>query len=237
MPYPTIVFNSISDWENYVNTNVVTNGMELITGVIGNNSYNGAVKFIKQSPLNWGKASVISGGGVVSLSNNFLGVAVFTTITPTSLSFGDNFYNQYVFINMTDSEIPLGTPSVYYDISGNAITEIAARSVLVLFKTTNDLWVQGNSVGGGASVQKEPKTYVVGTTPGAPTAGQSTWTLPAFENSYVKLWINYGVTNQIDTGNGSPYISKGFSSDELTINNYDGGWKTGDVLDYILITS
>jgi outer membrane receptor for monomeric catechols len=105
-----------------------------------------------------------------------------------------------------------------------------------LFKTTNDLWVQGNSVGGGASVQKEPKTYVVGTTPGAPTAGEFTWSLPAFENSYVKLWINYGVTNQIDAGNGSPYISKGFSSDELTINNYDGGWKTGDVLDYILIT-
>ncbi len=235
--YPTIEFDTIEEWENYVNTYVVANGMEQITGPIGNNAYNGAVKFVSQSPLNWGKATVYNTTGAVSLSNNFQGVAIFSTNTPSSLSFGDNFYNQYVFLNLTDGAIPLVTPSAYYDFTGSPVTSIPANSAIILFKASNDLWVLGGNSGGSGSTQKQPKTYVVGTTSGAPTAGSTTWQNSAFANSYVALFLNYGKVNQSDAGNGSPYISKAsLASDTITINNVTGGWIAGDVLDYILIT-
>ena len=43
MPYPVLTFSNISDWENYLNTNWVTNGNEEITAIVGNNSVNGEV--------------------------------------------------------------------------------------------------------------------------------------------------------------------------------------------------
>jgi hypothetical protein len=238
MPYPSMTFTTIAQWENYLNTNIVTNGAEEITGLIGNNAYNGAVTFIKQSPLNWSKADIYSLGGDIDLQNIFLGVAVFITTTPDSLSFGDNFYNQYVFINMTAASIPLGTPSGYVTASGTTINVIPANSVVILMKAENDIWIQINSSsGGGGSVQKEPKTYIVGTDTGAPTALSSIWALPAFVNSYVVLFVNGGKANQKDGGQGNPYITKAsLASDTITIGNYTGGWQNGDVLDYILIT-
>src|SRR5690348_10041217 len=175
MPYPTVIFSTIAQWENYVNTNIVLNGAESITGTIGNNAYNGAVKFVKQSPLNWAKAAIVSTGGDVVLSNNFLGVVAFTTITPDSLSFGDNFYNQYVFLNMTSGVIMLGTTSVYYNMGGTPVDSIPANSAVVLFKSINDLWVGfiTSGGGGGGSSQKQPNTYEVGVDADAPVAGTS----------------------------------------------------------------
>lgn len=236
MPYPVLTFSNISDWENYLNTNWVTNGNEEITAIVGNNSVNGAVKFIKQSPLNWSSAAMYSSGGDIVLSNQYLGVAVFMTTTPDSLSFGDNFYNQYVFINLTSGTIPLGTPTAYYDLTGSPVTTIPANTALILFKTSSALWVQGSGgTGGTGTTQKEPNSFKVGTTAGAPTAGATTWTNPDFVGSWVVLFLNYGLVNRRDMGNGSPFISKTLSSDTLTISNYSGGWVNGDILDYILI--
>lgn len=236
MPYPSVIFSSIQEWENYVNSNIITNGNEEITGLIGNNAYNGAVKFVKQSPLNWAKAAVESGGGDVSLTDNFLGVVVFTGTTPDSLSFGDNFYNEYVFINMTAAAIPLGTPSVYYNTSGATVDSIPANSAVNLFKAANDLWVLGSGgSGGGGSTQKSPGFYIVGTTAGAPIAGASTWTLPAFSGAYVsQLLVNSYPVDIGDAGDGSEYITKPLISDTLTITNRSGGWQSGDKLQFIL---
>lgn len=237
MAYPVTTFNTITEWENYLNTQWVTNGNEEITGVVGNNGVNGAVTFIKKSPLNWSKAAIYSGGGDIVLSDNFLGVVLFMTTTPDSISFGDNFYNQYVFLNMTGGNIQLDTPSVYYDLSGNPIDYLPANSVTVLYKATNDLWVLGNaSTGGGGSTQRQPKFYIVGTTAGAPTAATSTWTNSAFEGAYIaQLLINKVPVDLEDAGDGSPYIDKPLSSNTLTIYNYGTGWYTGDKLQYILI--
>lgn len=237
MPYPTVIFNTIAQWENYVNTQIITNGNEEITGEIGNNAYNGAVKFVKQSPLNWSKAAIYSSGGVISLADNFLGVAIFSGTTPTSLTWGDNFYNEYVLINMTSDAIALSGSLVYYNLYGQAIDEISPNTAVNIFKASNDLWVAGSNPGGGTgSAQKQPQTYIVGTTSGAPTAGTLIWQLSAFLNSYVTLRVNRGDTDLIDTGDGSPYITKPLASDTLTIGNYGTGWNDGDILTFTLIT-
>jgi hypothetical protein len=231
------LFPDIDAVENYVNTNIIANGVEYITGPINNVALNGCIEFIRKSPLNWAKALLKNTGGSIVLSDEYVGVVVFSTISPTDLTFGDNIYNEYVFINMTSSAIPLITPSFYYNLSGQAIDNIPANTAINLFKVSNDLWVQGNNTGsGGGSTQKQPLTYVVGITSGSPTVGTTTWTLPSFLNSWVLLFVNRVVADQLDTGDGSPFITKALSSDTLTIGNYGAGWSTGDILTYILIT-
>lgn len=235
MPFPTQTFSTLDQWKAWIDLNVIPNGNQEIIGNDGNITENAAVKFIRQSPLNWEKADVIDTASAVVAAKP---VIVFTGTTPASLTWPDNIYNEYVFVNMTGDAIPLLGALVYYLPTGVSVDNIPANTVVNILKSENDLWV-GYSLtagGGGGSVQKEPKTYIVGTTTGAPVAGALTWQLAAFENSYVKLWINYGITNQIDTGNGSPFITKAVASDTLTIGNYTGGWVAGDILDYILIT-
>lgn len=234
--YPTIVFNTIPEWEAYVNTYIVTNGAEEISGVIGNNAYNGAVKFVKQSPLNWSKGAIYPSGGDIVLDNFFLGVAIFITTTPDSLTWNDNFYNQYVLINQTSQSIPLAGLLVYYDLNGNPIDFIPANSAVVIYKATNDLWIATQSGSGGGSSQKQPDSYQVGATAGAPVAGQSTWTLPVFANSYVCLFLGNTLIPFRDFGLGLPYLKpkSGLSSDTIEIGNYS--WNDGDALSFILIT-
>lgn len=237
MPYPVQTFNDIPTWENYTNTFWVTNGVQEISGVVGNNVVNGAIKFLKQSPLNWAKVAIYSSGGDIVLSNNFLGTALFITTPPDSLSFGDNFYNEYALINMTASDIPLAGSLVYYDTSGQAVDNIPAHTAIGIFKAANDLWVQGYVTGTGSGrAQKQPKTYFVGTTVGAPTAGTSTWTNPDFKNSYVTVILSRSIFIDLaDDGTGTNiFTTKALSSDTLTITNYQ--WSDGDILSYILIT-
>lgn len=229
-----LLFPDIDALEVYVDTNIIANGAELITGPINNTALNGCIEFIRQSPLNYAKAAVLNTSGAVIAPTP---VVVFTGSTPSSLTWGDNIYNEFVFINMTTTAITLLGLLIYYTPLGTTSDEIPANSVVNVFKAANDLWVQGNSSGGGSgSTQKKPLTFVVGTTPDAPTANTLTWTLPAFENSYVVLFINRIPSDLLDTGDGSPYITKLLVSDTLTVSNYGTGWSNGDILTYILIT-
>jgi len=229
------LFPNIDALEAYVDANITTNGNNEITGQEGNISLNGCIEFIRQSPLNYAKASVVNSTAAQIAQTP---VVVFTSSTPASLTWGDNIYNEYVFINMTSSAIPLLGLLVYYTPLGTVADSIPANSVVNVFKAANDLWVQGNNTGsgGGGSSQKQPLSFKVGTTPSAPTAGATTWTLPAFQNSWVLLTVNRIPIDLSDMGDGNPYISKLLTSDTLTINNYGAGWNDGDVLTYTLIT-
>lgn len=82
------------------------------------------------------------------------------------------------------------------------------------------------------SSQSQPLSFLVGSTAGAPTAGTDTWTLPAFENRYVVLFLGGQIVNQSDMGDGAPYITKTLADNFLTINNYV--WQDGDILLYEL---
>ena len=98
------LFPDIDALQNYVDATMTANGSGDITGPENNNSLSGCIEFIRQSPLNWEKALVVNSGGVVVTN---IPVVVFITVTPTSLSFGSNIYNQFVFVNMTSGAIPL----------------------------------------------------------------------------------------------------------------------------------
>jgi len=229
------LFPDIDSLELYVDTNIIANGSEYITGPINNKALNGCIEFIRTSPLNWAKARLEVGGGDIVLADDYLGVVVFDTVIPDSLSFGDNIYNQYVFINMTSGEIQLDDPTFYYNLFGVPVSTLPANAATVLFKAANDIWVLGNNPGSGSGGnQKQPLTYKVGTTPGAPAAGTNTWQLPAFVGSYVSLFLGNALMPMSDQGDGLPYMSKPLASDTLTVTNYN--WSDGDTLSYILIT-
>lgn len=231
------LFPNIDALQAAVDSEVIANGNEEITGPVMNEMLNGCIEFIRQSPLNWNKATLISSGGIIAITDQYTAVVVFMTTTPTSLSWTDNIYHEYVFINLTANPIPLAGLLVYYTPLATSTNEIPANSVVNVFKASNDLWIQGNNLPGGGtgSAQKQPQTYIVGTTSGAPTATSNTWTLPAFLNSWVVLILGRSIyIDMTDAGDGSMYITKILASDTLTINNYT--WNTGDILSYILIT-
>lgn len=234
MPLPTQTFPDFASLMAYINNYIIPNGLGLIIGEEHNNVENGLLTFISKSPLNWAKADVSSSGGAVAVSAP---VTVFITNTPSSITWGDNIYNEFVFINMTGGIINFGNSLVYYNLNGDPIDSMPANSVLNIVKASNNLWVErsGGSSGGGGSTQKQPNTYVVGTTAGAPTAGTNTWTLSSFGNSWVVLILGRSIfVDMTDAGDGGLYITKPLASQTLTINNYM--WNTGDILSYILIT-
>lgn len=231
-----MAYSNIAQLIGAINAEIIANGQEEITGPILNEILIGLTQFIEQSPLNWDKVQVESGGGDIVITDDYVGTVVFITTAPDSLSFGDNVYNEYVLINMTGTAIPLDTPSVYYKPDGTTVSAIPANSAVALLKAANDLWIQWNvSSGGGGSTQKQPLSFKVGTTVGAPVAGTSTWVNAAFENSYVVLTVNYGPVNQSDMGDGSPYSTKP-SLPSTTVNIGNHTWQTGDIVSYILIT-
>lgn len=230
------LFPDLDALEVYVDTYIKANGNNEITGPQANNSLNGCIEFIRQSPLNYDKAQIASTSGAVVATSAI--VVITEGQTPSSLSFSDNIYHQYVFINMSALPVPLANGLYYYNNTGGVENEIAAASAVVLYKAKNDLWVQGNTTGsgGGGAVQRQPKTYIVGSTPGGPTIETNTWSRPEFANAYIMLFVNRIQVDLIDAGDGSPFITKSLGSDTLTIDNYSGGWSQGDILSYILIT-
>lgn len=229
------LFPNIDALEAYVDQYIIANGNNEITGPQANISFNGCIEFIRQSPLNWEEAEVFNTSGAVVITRP---VNVFTGNTPSGITWTENIYNEFVFINMTAQAVPITSPAGYYNLTGQLIDEIPANTAISVFLASNDLWVQGTNLGTSSGIaQKEPRMYIVGTTPGAPTAGTTTWQLPAFMNSWVgELLINKVPVDLIDAGDGSPYITKPLASDTLTISNYGAGWYAGDKLQFILIT-
>lgn len=88
--------------------------------------------------------------------------------------------------------------------------------------------------GGGGTDQKQPQSFRVGTTSGAPSAGSNTWTKAAFANSYIQLFIGGALIPDVNPGNGSPYITKALASDTMAITNYL--FQEDDIISYTLIT-
>lgn len=235
MPLPDQTFPNFPALLAYINANIKPNGNEEITGQLHNNVENGLLTFIEKSPLNWEKADVVNSASAYIAQRP---VVFFTGTAPVSFTWSDNIYNEYVFVNMTASAIPLLGMLVYYNTLGNPVSTIPPNTAVNVLKGRNDLWVglTIGSSGGGGSTQKQPLSYVVGTTLGSPTAGTTTWQVSNFANSYVALFVGNILVDMSDSGDGSPYVTKTLSSDTLTINNYGAGWNNGDKLTYILIT-
>ena len=145
MPYPVQSFATFNDLLVYINNNWVTNDNGDIDAIVGNNVVNGLLTFITQSPLNYQKAAVSASTGAVVVGRP----ATIFTATPSALSWGDNIYNQLVFINTTGNAIPLLSGFYYRDINLAAAYSIPRKTVLVLYKTNNNEWVMGTPSAGG----------------------------------------------------------------------------------------
>lgn len=111
-----------------------------------------------------------------------------------------------------------------------------AKNILVGYQIANTITNLTFTTIQNLLKNNEPKSYLVGTTASAPTAGTTTWVLADFANAYVALFINGQKVYNSDMGNGAPYLSaKTLSSTTITINNYT--WVAGDIAEYILIKS
>jgi len=147
MPLPSITYSSIQQLLNDINTRFVPNGMELITGDIGNSQLNGLANFIVTYTLNSGLAGISSSTGVIPLSKP---VTLFTTV-PTSINWPDNVQNEYYIINATASNIPLTSGYSYVDQYGVSQTVIPARTSIHIAKATNGSWILVSNLGGAGS--------------------------------------------------------------------------------------
>lgn len=156
MPYPTLSFATIADWLNWIDNNIVPNGMELITGNDGNITEHAAAYFISRSPLNWQTADIFSTGGDISPTRP---VNVIMSVIPDSLVWGDNIYNQYVFINTTSGDIPCQT---YYDINLTATNIVPAKSIVNVVKAKNSNWLVASVPSSGSLSSLLPLVGEVG---------------------------------------------------------------------------
>ncbi len=148
MSYPQQTFSTFAELATFINNFWITNGDGEIDAIIGNDVVNGLLTFIEQSPLNYQTALVTASSGAVTASRP---ITVFITSTPSSLQWGNNIYNQFIFINTTNAAIPLGGGQKYYDINLTAQSSVPAKTVLSIVKASNGLWISDYNAGGSSS--------------------------------------------------------------------------------------
>lgn len=141
MPLPIQSYNTITTLRNAINTYLVPNGSGDINATEINNVLNSVVDFLAASSVNGGLAKIEQSGGAIVLSN---GVTIVKTTIPTSLTWIDNIYNQWVIINQLSSSIPLLSGLSYVDIFGTVQTSIPANTTVNLYKVSNGQWVNSN---------------------------------------------------------------------------------------------
>lgn len=146
MSYPQQTFPNIQALFNYMNTEWITNGQELITGVTGNNVVNALANFIIKYTLNSPTISIVSSGGNVVLPTP---MTMFIQTTPSAVSWVDDVQNEYYIVNATPSVINLLSGFVYYDAFLNPQTTIPANSAIHIAKAANSNWVRVNNLGNG----------------------------------------------------------------------------------------
>jgi hypothetical protein len=193
MIYPNVTYQTLAALLQDTNTIWIPNGVGDITGIFGNAQINGLAKFIQQSPLNWNGAKTITTGGDITLSN---GVTVISGITPTSITFGDNVYNEWIIINLTGDDVNLASGKVYYTSFGEQLNYIPANQALRISKGINSLWYQSNNFtstsGSGNTVFNEIDAIVGVDSPIIIPANATTYTINSanIATKSVKVYID-----------------------------------------------
>lgn len=151
---PNQTFSTLQDLINYINTVIITNGTNSISGIEANNAFVGLGNFIASYTLNNGLAGISSSTGVISLSKP---VTIFT-VAPTSFSWPDNVQNEYYIINGTGVTINLSGGFSFTDAYGVTQTTIGPRDAVHIAKATNGSWLRINNISGSASGGLPPMT-------------------------------------------------------------------------------
>lgn len=203
MPYPVQTYPTIADLLAYINSAWVTNGVQAITGVTGNNVVNALAQFIIKYTLNSGLTQISSSTGAVTLPAP---MTVFTGV-PSSVNWVDDVQNEYYIINATGFNIPLASGFGYMDLFGNIQTSFPARLVTHIAKMSNGSWVLANNLGSGGSGGGLPPQVNDGQV--LFTNGTSAFwgDLTMQINGQDANWIN--PTTWV---NGSSYVNTSFSS-------------------------
>ncbi len=141
MSYPVQNFTNINDLLNYINSQWITNGMQKITGVTGNNVVNALAQFIIQYGVNTQLAAISSSAGSVALAKP----VTLLVVPPSSVQWPDNVQNEYYIVNATGSPIPLAGGYTFVDQYGTVQSLIGARDAVHIAKATNGNWFRINN--------------------------------------------------------------------------------------------
>lgn len=187
MPYPSQTFNTFDELLAYINSFWITNGSQEITGLIGNNVVNALLTFVRQSPLNYQRAKVSSTAIHFGATHP---VNIFTVTPPLDVSFGDNIYNEYTFVNATGQDIPLLAGLSYYDVNLNNITYIPSNQIVNISKAENGLWIQTNNFATSPTLFEEEDFEVHAG--GTMVPGQITYTIavPKIKINSVNIFVD-----------------------------------------------
>lgn len=192
MSNPSQTFTTIQQLISYINSLVIPNGINSITGDQVNNVLNGLTKFIQSYTMNNGLAGVSSSAGVVPLSKP---VTIFT-VAPTSFNWSDNVQEEYYIVNATGAPLPITAGLSFIDSFGTVQTSIAANDAVHIAKATNGSWFRVNNVSGSGSGGLPPETSNQGralfTNGGAAFWGDNILEIPAGDANYVSpnQWVN-----------------------------------------------
>jgi hypothetical protein len=145
---PQLTFPTITQLRDYTNDNIVPNAMREISGEKHNNVANGYLDYIQKAVGNYDKVDLVTSGGVVTLVKPF---TVLQTIVPDSVTWGDNFNNEWYIINATDEDIPVVGTS-YYNGYLAPQTVIPSRSTIHIAKAENGAWLQMGGSGGSGGI-------------------------------------------------------------------------------------
>lgn len=177
----------------YILTNWIQNNNQLITGTIGQNVVWNLAQFIKQNPENYQKASVVVTNVNYTPNVNEC-IIIFTNNSTGGLTWIDNRWNKYYFVNITNNIRTFFNGKFYYDINGATQTTLAARSTLFLAKGEDDYWYQISSNTGVVPPNTPPLIGVAGRGgPNDPVIGSTLFQSP--------LIVGLGSTNIIDGKN------------------------------------
>lgn len=171
MALPSQTYSTIQQLLNDINSRFVPNGVEAITGDIGNSQLNGLANFIVKYSVNAQLAGISSSTGVVSLSKP---ITIFS-VTPTSLNWIDNVQFEYYIVNATSSIIPLTTGTTYVDNTQTVRTSVPANASIHIAKTTNGSWVQINNLSNNvvSNTSTILTQFIIGDVGSPMTAGQT----------------------------------------------------------------
>lgn len=203
MPIPSQTFANMQALLNYINSLIITNGNNSITGEEANNALNGLATFIQSYTINNGLVRISSVASVVVVLP--APMTVFTVV-PTSIQWSDNVQEEFYITNATGTPIPLSSGFSYTDQYGTAQTVIPARTSIHIAKATNGSWLQQNNLPGSGSGAGLP-----------PTTGHSGQSLSNDGSSY--LWTDMVVFVQSSDfeSDGVSYVNANLSIYKLMI--------------------
>lgn len=173
-----IVIPDIDDVLAYIIEYWVQNNNRAITGTIGQNVVWNLGELLKRNPENWNRATVVADDSNYTPESSEC-IIVFTNDSAGGLDFVNNIWNKWYFVNQTDNDRILLNGKFYFNVNGNTVESVPARSVVTIAKGEDDNWYQIDNMPGATRVYTPatPIQFTVGVTGAPMTQGQVTLTV------------------------------------------------------------